>query len=83
MREILALKEICSGKTTIPAGAIASVPRDVVPRLCVRGFARALPPPEGSCRDCGRLDYWTSTTGVIICRVCHPPMDGAEELFDG
>jgi hypothetical protein len=30
------------------------------------------------CYCCKHTDYWLSVYGVRVCRVCHPPVDGAE-----
>lgn len=32
-----------------------------------------------SCGFCGSPEWWTSRSGLVICRRCHPPAPGAEE----
>lgn len=32
------------------------------------------------CYFCGSKDFWKSKAGRVICRVCHPPASGAEEV---
>lgn len=33
-----------------------------------------------SCYCCGSKDFWRSKAGRVICRLCHSPAPGAEEL---
>ena len=33
-----------------------------------------------SCYCCSSKDFWRSKAGRVICRVCHPPAPGAEEV---
>lgn len=63
---------------TLPYGTVIRMPIDLISKYAARGYIKPLPFDRDACQGCGETDFWKSRYGRIVCRVCHPPVPGAE-----
>lgn len=78
-------KDPIGGKSRVVGDRKYFVPYRDVGNRCDTGESRdsgdagVEAPPTASlsapCLACRGTDYWTSTSGVVVCRRCHPPAD--------
>ncbi len=71
------------GSMDTTAGPVDASPQadDAKPAPELAGLPVPAPvDPFQPCRDCGERNFWFNIFGVPICRVCHAPHDGWENV---